>query len=190
MYSNRSFSCNSLTVLLLCFSLFFSVSCRREATGLNPGDFAPGFSLQDLEGNKKDLAHFRGKFVLLNFWATWCIPCLQEMPELERAYRSLKEKDFVVLAVGVEDTLDNLRAFRDKNDITFPILYDPKAKVKRLYDVRGFPESFVIDREGKLLMVQDPETDMPVVKLIGPKRWDSPKVLHHLTAKLENTTNH
>lgn len=169
------------TVFLFCLFALLALSCQFERTGLSPGDFAPKFTLEDLDGNQRKLSDFRGKVVLLNFWATWCVPCLQEMPELERVYRVLKDQGVVVLAVGVQDTLENLRSFRDKNNITFPILHDSAALVKTRYDVRGFPESFVIDRAGKMVMFQDPETDMPVVKLIGPKRWDSPKVIERLT---------
>ena len=168
-------SCGILLAFFL-VSISFSVSgCNRSAEiGLNPGDFAPDFSLKDLTGRQTSLSSFRGRVVVLNFWASWCGSCLAEMPQLESLYGSLKDKGLVVLAVGSEDSEESLRRFQKQAGLTFPIMVDEAGTVKSRYKVTGYPESFVIDKSGRLVMLIDPGSREPAVRIAGPREWLSP----------------
>jgi len=109
---------------------------------------APDFTLNDLSGNQVTLSNFRGQVVLINFWATWCGPCLIEMPAIERRYAALKDQGFVVLAIDLDEPITEVSAFVHELGLTFPVLLDPGAAINDLYRVRGLPTSFVVDREG------------------------------------------
>lgn len=117
------------------------------------GEMAPDFALPDLDGAVVRLSDFRGKPVLVNFWATWCGPCKREMPEIEEAY-ARANGELVVLAVNVEGTAPDLarrlaRDFRDELNLTFPIVLDsPDNAVFNQYRLKGLPDSFFIDRDG------------------------------------------
>ncbi len=91
--------------------------------------------------------------MLINFWATWCGPCRIEMPALQARYDALRDEGFTVLAVDFDEPEDDVRAFRDELDLSFPMLLDPGARVQELYRVRGYPSSFFVDREGVIRVV-------------------------------------
>ncbi len=153
-------------------------------TGLGPGDSPPVLSLTDLSGEPASLKDYQGKVVLLNFWASWCAPCLDEMPELERLYTALSAQGFVVVAVGVDDSPEELARIRDRFSLSFPILVDTAGSAKSLYHLAGFPESFFMDRSGRLVMVLDPSDSNPVVRVIGPRSWGSDQVKTQVRALL------
>ena len=126
------------------------------ATGPTPprrGAVAPAFSAPDLVGVQKSLAEFRGQVVLVDFWATWCPPCVASMPDLERTYQSLGERGFVVLGVNQEpETPDRVRGFVKSRGLSFPVLFDPGA-IRRDFGVHSFPTSFLVDRAGTICEV-------------------------------------
>lgn len=129
------------------------------------GDQAPDFSLQDLRGESMRLSHFRGKVVLLNFWATWCGPCLIEMPALEQLYQRFARKDFEILAISTDPQGAAVtRPFQRERGLTFPILHDPDMHVGLTYGVRTLPLSFVVDRRGVIRK-----------KIFGARDWNSPE---------------
>lgn len=131
---------------------------RPVARGLE----APAFSLPVLGGDSTvNLVDTRGQVVLLNFWATWCKPCEDEMPAMDRLYRSLSPEGFEMLAVSVDEEPELVEKFRQRLGVSFPILLDPEQNVSRRYQTTGFPESLLIDREG-----------MIVERYIGPRDWD------------------
>jgi peroxiredoxin len=113
---------------------------------------APEFKLMSLDGTPMSLADLRGKVVLLNFWATWCAPCVSEMPELNALYRQYgDEKDFVVVGVNLREQPAEVASFARKRDIAFPLLLDRDGHVTgRDYRVRTLPASVIIDREGQI----------------------------------------
>jgi peroxiredoxin len=121
------------------------------AGGAELGQPAPDFTLPDLAGKPVRLAGFRGqKTVLLNFWATWCVPCREEMPTLERLSRE-RRGSLVVLGINVDVVgKDKVQAFVRELGLTFPILLDPETVVGKRYRVRALPTSFLIDRDGVL----------------------------------------
>ncbi len=137
--------------------LYTALGMRRPA---EPAA-APDFTLLTLDGRPAQLREFRGKLVLLNFWATWCAPCLQEMPSMERLYQTFKQTDFVLLAVSMDHQGEGVaRPFVDNLKLNFPILLDNTLEVSRQYSVRGLPTSYLIDPDGLLIGV-----------VIGARDW-------------------
>jgi len=137
---------------------------------------APDFVLRDLAGRTYRLSDLRGQVVFLNVWATWCPPCREEMPSMERLYRRLRGTDFHMLAVNVDEGgTDLVRQFVEQVGITFPVLLDPRGGVPQRYGVTGFPETFIIDRRGQV-----------VHHTIGPEDWDSQAVSQYLARLLDN----
>lgn len=115
-----------------------------------PNSRAPQFSGKTLKGKYLKLSDFKGKVVLLDFWASWCGPCKQEFPFLVKLHEKLKDKDFTVLAINVDTELDNAVAFlaRQKTKPGFPIIYDKAGKLPALYKVGGMPTTVLIDKNG------------------------------------------
>lgn len=115
------------------------------------GQPAPDFTLKTLAGEQVSLSQFRGRPVLINFWASWCPPCRLEMPDLVRAYETHKKDDFVILAIDLtfQDSIEGAQRFADEFNMTFPVLLDETGEVTTdLYQLRGLPMSVFVDREG------------------------------------------
>jgi DsbE subfamily thiol:disulfide oxidoreductase len=112
---------------------------------------APDFTLTNPEGKKVTLRDYRGKVVFLNFWASWCGPCRQEMPGMDRLYREFKGKDFEMLAVNVKDKREDALKFVKELKITYPIVMDPQGEIGLLYGAWGMPMTYLIDRKGQVL---------------------------------------
>jgi len=124
------------------------------APAVQPGssdELAPDFGLPDLEGNSMTLSDQRGKVVLLTFWASWCPPCRQEMPSLNRLFLTLGGPDFTVLGVNIETRSAGARSFAESFELAFPILLDTENRVSELYGVFNIPQSYLIDKEGRIL---------------------------------------
>ena len=137
--------------------LYAALGMRRPA---EPAA-APDFTITTLEGRPTHLREFRGKLVLLNFWATWCAPCLHEMPSMERLYQTFKQTDFVLLAVSMDRQGEEVaKPFVNNLQLTFPILLDRTLEVSRQYSVRGLPTTYLIDPDGLLIGV-----------VIGARDW-------------------
>ena len=135
--------------------------------GLVKGVPAPNFILPDLDGKMVSLSDYKGKVVFLNIWATWCPPCVEEMPSMEKLYQELKGEPFEILAVNIDASgAKAVLPFMTENKLSFPALMDPKGDIKSLYQTTGVPESFIIDEEGII-----------VEKIMGPRDWDSPKAI-------------
>jgi len=131
---------------------------------------APDFTLTDLQGRKVTLSQYRGKVVIVNFWATWCPPCREEMPSMESLYRRFKDQDLVLLAINVEeDGGEAVNDFLKGKDYNFTILLDTTAEVQENYQVFQFPETFIIDRNGNL-----------VDKIVGGRNWMSGTLLNRI----------
>jgi peroxiredoxin len=114
---------------------------------------APDFALRDLRGNEVRLSEYRGRTVLLTFWATWCGPCRLEMPAFEDRYQELKDDNFIVLGVNYDEPVEDVRTFRDEFGLSFPLLLDPGGNVQRLYRIRGYPSSIFVDPQGVVRVV-------------------------------------
>ncbi|WP_436372431.1 TlpA disulfide reductase family protein [Cytobacillus sp. BC1816] len=119
--------------------------------GLEKGDLAPDFELTDMEGNPVKLSDFRGKAVLLNFWASWCPPCRAEMPHMEKLYNKYKDKNFDILAVNLTNTEKNsgdAEKFVKELGLTFTIPMDVKGEAGSDYNIMAYPTSYFIDSDG------------------------------------------
>ncbi len=110
----------------------------------------PSFTLKDLSGVSRTLKEFRGKLIFLNFWATWCHPCRDEMPEMEKLWKRLKNKGFVIIAVAVDKNPRMVREFYESYKVTFPVLLDPKGEVRKKYEVTALPMTYMIGKDGKI----------------------------------------
>jgi peroxiredoxin len=127
-------------------------SSSDEMPTIAAGDRAAEFSLNDLDGNKVTLASLRGKVIFLNIWATWCGPCREEMPSMETLFNDFRNnKDFVMLAASQDRKTEAVRPWVEKNGYHFRILLDPDNKLSDSYNVSGVPETFIIDRHGRIV---------------------------------------
>jgi peroxiredoxin len=113
---------------------------------------APDFSLRDLNDDKVEMKQLKGRIILLNFWATWCGPCEEEMPGLEALHQRFNERNFVLLTISVDyEGLKHVREFINKRHYTFPVLLDPKGETLDLFEVKGVPTTFLIDKTGRMI---------------------------------------
>jgi peroxiredoxin len=145
----------------------------QSGRGLETGSPVPGFQLPALGGGTADLAAYRGQVVLVNFWATWCPPCVSEMPSLDRLGRTLRGEGLVVLGVSVDADEQALRAFVARHDLGFTILRDPGAHTAAAFRVTGYPQTFLIARDGTLVKM-----------VLGPAEWDTPEAIGYFRALL------
>jgi len=151
-----------LAILALAFGVVWLQSSKYEP--LVVGMSAPDFSLPDLQGKKQQLSDYRGKVVFLNFWATWCKPCKEEMPSMQVLWENLKKEDFVMLAVSMDrvTTTKDIPPFVENLKLTFPIFTDSWGQTDKRYKLMGVPETYLIDQNGILRE-----------KIIGPRDWTS-----------------
>jgi thiol-disulfide isomerase/thioredoxin len=117
---------------------------------LKVGDPAPDFLLAQLGGDPVELSKLRGKTVLINFWATWCAPCKEEMPILQQFYLKYRNDNVVVLAVNVRDSAEAAKGYFKDNNLTMPVLLDYSGEVPGGYRVTGYPESYIVDKNGNI----------------------------------------
>jgi peroxiredoxin len=136
---------------------------------------APKFTLPGLDGKMVSLADYKGKVVFLNIWATWCPPCVEEMPSMEKLYQALKGEAFEILAVSIDASgAKDVLPFMKKYKLSFPALTDTKGAIKELYQTTGVPESFIIDKKGVI-----------VEKVIGPRDWANPGVIRYFRSLIQ-----
>ena len=131
---------------------------------------APDFELSDLNGNTVSLSSLRGKVVLVNFWATWCPPCREEIPSMDRLYQLLHSEGVELLAINVEaDGPQTVPKFMQRVPFSFPVLYDGDGTVQRKFGVSKYPETFIIDAEG---VIRE--------RIIGGIDWNSSQMVTYL----------
>lgn len=141
------------------------------AVGLD--QVAPDFTLHSLSGENLRLQEFRGKVVLINFWASWCGPCRQEMPILDRIHKRYEPAGFTVLGVNVESEQDKARKIADRLGVSFPLLFDTGQQVSEDYDLKSMPYTVLVDRDGKIRYIHH-----------GYKPGDENKYINRLKALL------
>lgn len=132
---------------------------------------APDFTLKDEEGKTHKLSDYRGKVVVLNFWATWCPPCRREMPSMERAHKRWTKEGIEIIAVNIGDDEDKIFAFTGEYDLSFTILMDPDSSMYKIYKVPGLPTTYVIDTEGYI-----------IYRALGGRNWDNPEIFEKIRA--------
>lgn len=136
--------------------------------GLKVGYTAPNFTLEDLQGSEVALSDLRGQAVLMNFWAVWCGFCRVEMPELQTAYDTYGDEEFVVLGIDVGEEAERVASFVQEMGVTFPILLDRRGSVTQQYHIRGLPTSIVIDADGVIRAVHvGPVTQQQIARYLA-----------------------
>ncbi len=155
-----------IAVLAVVGVLFFIGQDSGQRTKIvGEGDRAPEFSLPSLAGKPVSLSSYRGKVVMVHFWATWCPPCVEEIPTLERLYRAYFGKDLEILAVSVDEGgAGAVEQFMRKNRFALPVLLNPDRSTAKAYGTFKFPETYLVDREGIVRR-----------KVIGAADWMSPE---------------
>jgi len=154
-------------LLLLGYGLLTRPPARTGDAAPRLGQPLPDFTLPDLQGNQVQLAALQGKVVFINIWATWCPPCVEEMPTIQRLYEQLHGHGLEVLAISVDALgAQVVGPFMQQHQLTFPALLDPASRTPRLYHTSGVPESFIVDKRGRL-----------VEKIVGPRDWSHPRMI-------------
>lgn|GEM_PF-5946578 len=176
--------CNLWAFSFLCVSCVISYVFLQEsslssvcAQEFAPGIEAPPFELPDLlTGRPCALKNFSGRLVLLNFWATWCTTCVAEMPGLQRLYLSFKDQGLEVISINVDPKNEEtkVRKFIHSYGISFPVLADPEMHIPAIYQLTGYPETFFISPDGKIMEFLDPIALRSVVRIVSDRPWDSP----------------
>ena len=133
----------------LLLAAFFDVGAAPTLTKWTGGK-TPALKLADANGRERRLEDLRGKTVVVNFWATWCEPCREEMPSLDRLRAKLGEKSFEVLAVNVGEAPERVARFTREVPVSFPIVYDRDSSMAKRWKVRGYPTSYVIGPDGRI----------------------------------------
>jgi thiol-disulfide isomerase/thioredoxin len=149
-----------------------------EAMGMTkvPPKAAPDFMLLDIDGKQVSLKQYRGKVVFLNFWATWCIPCREEMPALERLHQTYQDQDLAIISIDLKEGADQVKTFFQKHGLSFPSLLDPNGVVFRDYLVAGMPTTYLIDRDGTM-----------VARGVGGRDWTRDEALQLIQDLLKGT---
>lgn len=178
-----------LAVTLLCNPASASAAALDpllEAAGLVVADMpgaATDFELSDHQGNAFRLHDQRGKVVFVNFWATWCPPCIHEMPMMEQLYQSLRQRPFAIWAVNMQESREDVASFMENKRFHFPALLDHEGSVTALYQVQGLPTTYLIDCAGHVIghvvgMVQwtNDATRKLVATLLNSNACDKPSI--------------
>jgi len=154
--------------------LIFASPTYRQGEPSIAGSAPHDFNFE-LEGKPAKLADLHGKVVVLNFWATWCPPCVEEMPSLNRLYQQLAPQGVTVLGVSVDDDSAAYDRFLRAQGIHFPTYRDPSKKIALKYGTSMYPETYIIGRNGRIAR-----------KIIGPQNWDSPELVAYLQSLLRS----
>ena len=157
------------SLIVLATLLLLLPACYKGSRPPRIGTAAPDFTVQDSD-HKVTLSELRGKVVVLNFWATWCPPCIEETPALLQMSQKLRDKGVVVLAISVDADGDAYHKFIKDRNIDFLTVRDPDEKTSNLYGSFKWPETYIIDRDGVVRR-----------KFIGAVEWTSPEVMDYLT---------
>ena len=149
--------------------LFYRVVPYLHSYEVEIGDQAPNF---ELAGGVR-LTDYSGKLVLLNFWATWCAPCVAEVPSLNNLYERFRDEGLVVLAISIDEEEDVYKRFLERFGVTFPTVRDPERKVSARYGTMKYPETYLINREGIVIR-----------KYINAQEWDQPEIVNYMRSVL------
>ena len=165
-----------LPIIIFSLLLVFTIQIRADSfrENLKKLDFQIiteninyfNFKLLDLNGNEVSLNNYQGKVIMLNFWATWCPPCRNEMPSMESLHKKMEDSNFVMIAVNIQEKNSIVKEFIKKNKYTFPVIIDETGEVSAKYQIRSIPTTFIIDTKGKIAGV-----------FTGSRDWNSNDVV-------------
>ena len=171
-------------IILIAISLLFSLPAFSQERGLfskigiqsvRENMQTPDFSLEGLNVKRVQLSALKGNVIFLNFWATWCDPCKDEMPSMEPLYQRYKEKDFILLAISVEErNPEPARRFIQNHRYRFPVLLDPPGKTLNLFGIHSIPATVIIDKKGRM-----------IGRAMCPRDWSHPEVFSLIDQMLE-----
>jgi peroxiredoxin len=168
---NRLFSLLTPLFLLIILHSATAVAASNIHTLTKvPGNpDAPEFNLEDQDGNFLKMSDYKGKVVIVNFWATWCPPCRKEMPSMQRAWEVLQKEDIVMLAINVGEDSDQIFSFTAEYPVEFPLIMDKDSSVVRQWKVRGLPTTYIVNPAGQI-----------VYQAIGDREWDSEEIMNQI----------
>jgi len=169
MTGRKQLAIGALVIGVVCVIAYGATRyLRHELFPVQVGSKAPDFKALTLDSvpKEKSLADYRGQVVMINVWATWCLPCRVEMPSIEALHKDYGPKGLKIVAVSIDDpgTDPGIRAFAKQYGLTFEILHDPKGQITDLYDISGYPETFIVGRDGVIRK-----------KLMSATDWNSPE---------------
>jgi cytochrome c biogenesis protein CcmG/thiol:disulfide interchange protein DsbE len=169
MTGRKQLAIGALVLAVVCAVAYGATRyLRHELFPVQVGSKAPEFRALTLDSIPKErsLAEYRGQVVMINVWATWCLPCRVEMPSIEALHKAYGPKGLKIVAVSIDDpgTESAIRAFAKQYGLTFEILHDPKGQITDLYDISGYPETFIVGRDGVIRK-----------KLMSATDWNSPE---------------
>jgi len=146
-----------------------SIGCSSSSGPAVQGELAPEFRFKDQSGKELSLSQLRGKVVLVNFWGTFCPPCIDELPSMQQLQGRMANKPFELVALSVDDSWEPVNRFMKENGFTLPVYADFDKRISTLYGTNMWPETYIVDKKGKI-----------AYKVVGPKDWTSSEVLKFL----------
>lgn len=159
-----------VSILLLLLMLLAVPAAGGQRLAPVPGKLpAPDFQLMDTEGRQHRLSDYRGRTVILNFWTTWCPPCREEIPSMNRAWQKLQHEDVVILAINVGEDEDTIFVFTADYPADFPLLLDADGAVIAQWPVKGLPTTYVVAPDGSI-----------AYRAVGGREWDEPGFLEQI----------
>jgi len=162
-----------LRIPVFCWLVMAAAGLQAADLKLWSGGPPPALELKDLEGRVHRLADYRGRVILINFWATWCGPCRDEMPSIQRLKEKLAGRPFAVLAVNLDEPESRIRNFLSQMKLDLTVLLDPERKVARAWDARILPASFVVGPDGRIRY-----------SLVGEINWDHELIVSRISELL------
>ena len=160
-------------LLVAMLGFVWAIHDQFEQRIVDVGDRAPSFSVTTESGRRISSSEFGGRLLVLNFWATWCPPCVEEMPSLDDFARQMTKDGVVVLGVSIDKNEGAYKQFLKQASVSFEVTRDPQADIPTDYGTFKWPETYVIDRNGRV-----------VQKMVGPKTWTDPKIVNSIRAFL------
>lgn len=153
-----------LTVIFAGIGLAIYNQFLKDKTAVKVESPAPDFVLKTLDGGSFQLSKYQGKGVVLNFWGSWCDPCKEEMPALEKTYQSFKDKGVVLVGVNIGETDVSIHSFKDRYGLNFPIAMDTKKEITQLYEIGPIPTTYFIDKTGivKKVVIGGPMSEQTI----------------------------
>ena len=154
-------------IALMCFAVTISETIAAQLTReFEPPFPAAKFSLVDLDDNVHTLADYKGKPLIVNFWATWCPPCRAEMPSMERAWKKIEPEGIAMIGINVGENFDQVFGFTADIDVSFPLLLDTDGQVTNAWPIQGLPTTYILNPDGEM-----------VYRMIGSREWDDETLL-------------